>query len=89
MECGLQHESKRKQKTLFRAFLDDFERQQFELSEQSKEDLEVHKWTIATLFSIDMVFCYSIIGKPISRVLIDQQKQCKCGHLTWLLLFFL
>ena len=65
MECG-QHESKRKQKTLFRTFLDDFERQQFDLSEKSKEELEEHKWTVATLFSIDMVFCYSIIGKSIS-----------------------
>jgi len=61
MELG-QHESKRKQKTLFRAFLDDFEKQQFDLSEKTKEELEVHKWTIGTLFTFDMMICYSIIG---------------------------
>ena len=61
-----QHKSKRKQKTIFRAFLDDFEKQQFDLSEKSKEELEVHKWTIATLFTFDMLICYSIIGEDIS-----------------------
>ena len=67
MELG-QHESKRKQKTLFRAFLDDFEKQQFDLSEKTKEELEVHKWTIGTLFTFDMMICYSIIGESISAV---------------------
>ena len=72
MECG-QHESKGKQKTVFRAFLDDFEKQQFDLSEKTKEDLEVHKWTVGSLFTIDMVICYSIIGESISTE-PDQQK---------------
>lgn len=75
MELG-QHESKRKQKTLFRAFLDDFEKQQFDLSEKTKEELEVHKWTIGTLFTFDMMICYSIIGESISAV-PDQQKISK------------
>ena len=61
MERG-EHESKGKQKTVFRAFLDDFEKQQFDLSEKTKEDLEVHKRTVGTLFTLDMVICYSIIG---------------------------
>jgi len=61
-ECGGQHVSKKKQKTLFRAFLEDFEKQQFDLSDKSKEELEVHKWTVGTLFTIDMLICYSIIG---------------------------
>ena len=72
MECG-ENESKGKQKTVFRAFLDDFENQQFDLCEKTKEDLEVHKWTVGTLFTVDMVICYSIIGKPISTE-PDQQK---------------
>ena len=65
MECA-QHESKEKQKTLFRAFLDDFEKQQFGLSEKTKEDLEPHKWTVGTLYTLDMVICYSIIGKALA-----------------------
>ena len=74
MECGGQHESKKKQKTLFRAFLEDFEKQQFDLSDKSKEELEVHKWTVGTLFTIDMLICYSIIGKYNSTQITKRQR---------------
>ena len=51
-----------KKHTMFRAFLDDFEVQQFDLSEESKEELESHRWTIYSLFSIDTILCFTIIG---------------------------
>ena len=51
-----------KKHTLFRAFLDDFEVQQFDLSEKSKDDLESHRWTIYSLYSIDTLLCFTIIG---------------------------
>ena len=73
IERGGQHESKKKQKTIFRAFLEDFEKQQFDLSEKSKDELEVHKWTVGTLFTIDMLICYSIIGK-LNLTAPDQKK---------------
>jgi len=51
-----------KKHTMFRAFLDDFEVQQFDLSENSKEELESHRWTIYSLFCIDTMLCFTIIG---------------------------
>lgn len=55
-------QSKKKQQTIFRAFLDDFERQQFDLSERTKDDLEGRKWIVGTLYTFDMLLCYCIIG---------------------------
>ena len=60
--------SKKKQKTIFRAFLDDFERQQFDLSERTKDDLEGRKWIVGTLYTFDMLLCYCIIGKHIGQI---------------------
>ena len=85
MECGGQHVSKKKQKTLFRAFLEDFEKQQFDLSDKSKEELEVHKWTVGTLFTIDMLICYSIIGKY--NLTVPDHKKTKVGNFETIFTF--
>ena len=52
-----------KKKTLFRTFLDDFEVQQFDISERAKEELEGDKWTVISLYTVDVVLCFTIIGE--------------------------
>ena len=52
-----------KKKTLFRTFLDDFEVQQFDISERAKEELEGDKWTVISLYAVDVVLCFTIIGE--------------------------
>ena len=52
-----------KKKTLFRTFLDDFEVQQFDISERAKEELDGDKWTVILLYAVDVVLCFAIIGE--------------------------
>ena len=52
-----------KKKNLFRTFLDDFEVQQFDISERAKEELECDKWTVISLYAVDVFLCFTIIGE--------------------------
>ena len=51
-----------KKKSFYRSFLDDFEIQQFDVSEKIKENLESRKWTVYSLYTLDVALCFVIVG---------------------------